>query len=393
MANHRRVLLIIESSRAYGRGCLSGIAAYIRAHEPWQVLHLERSLVEALPAVLRSWRGDGILARIETPQMVRAIRSMRLPTVDLRGAHELPGMAVLDTDSTACARLAVNHFLERGFRNLAYCGFPGLDFSDKRSQAFERCARSADCPPAIFERPEEPPSRLDTISRETHGETHIAEITAWLLALPRPVGVFACNDVRGRQVLQAASQADLQVPDEVSVLGVDNDIVVCDLSNPSLSSIEPDTHRIGYRGAEILDRMIAGEPAPRGPVLAPPVGIIPRRSTEAVAIDDEQIVRAIRFIREHACENIGVEDVVQAAMVSRATLERRFAQYLRRTPRCEIERVRLERVRRLLTETDYTLAHIAELTAFRSASHLATVFRRRTGATPGAYRDQARRAR
>jgi len=393
MAKRRRVLLVIESSRAYGRGCLSGIAAYVRAHEPWEILHLERSLRDELPSEVRRWRGDGILARIETPKTARAIRTMRFPTVDLRGAQDFPGMAVLDTDPAACASLAADHLLERGFSNLAFCGFPGLDFSDKRCQQFEACARAVAGPPAIFERRRKPSGRADTASREAYGETHVAELTPWLQSLPKPVGVFACNDVRGRQVLQAANLVGVHVPDEVSVVGVDNDMVICDLSHPSLSSIEPDTRRIGYTGAEILSRMIAGEPAPPKPVLVPPVGVVPRRSTEAVAIDDRQIVRAIRFIREHACESIGVEDVVREAGVSRATLERRFAQYLGRTPRSEIERVRLERVRRLLVETDYKLERIAELTAFRSASYLTTMFRARTGSTPGAYRQESRKLR
>lgn len=393
MLDHRRVLLIIETSRAYGRGCLAGVAAYTRAHEPWQILHMERSIRDDLPPEIKRWRGDGVLARIETANMARTVRAMKLPTVDLRGAWKLPEIAVLDTDHKACAQLAAEHFHERGFRHLAYCGFPDLEFSDRRCEHFIAASEAGGVTPHVYERPHKSAERVDTISHEAYGETHVAELVPWLKSLPRPLGLFACNDTRGRQVIQAANLAGLRVPDEIAVLGVDNDIVICDLSLPSLSSIEPDTRRLGYMGAEILDRMIDGESPPDEPVLLPPVGIIQRRSTEAVAIDDERIVRAIRFVREHACDGISVEDVAREAAVSRATLERRFSEYLARTPRREIERVRLERVRRLLIETDYTLAHIADLTAFRSASHLATIFRMRHGMTPGAFREDSRHKR
>ena len=383
-------MLIIETSRAYGRGCLTGIAAYIRAHGPWQVLHLERSIPDELPAEIDRWRGDGVLARIETPQLARKVRAMKLPTVDLRGTVQWPGLAALDTDHAECARLAAEHFHERGYHHLAFCGFPTLDFSDRRCEHFLACAQATGRKPLVYRPSKRTGKQEGTTGSERYGETHITELVPWLKKLPKPVGVFACNDVRGRQVLQAAGLAGLRVPDEVAVLGVDNDTVMCDLSNPPLSSIEPDTRRLGYLSAEILDRLIDGEDPPESPVLVPPTGIVHRRSTDAIAIDDERIVRAIGYIREHACSGISVEDVAKAGCVSRATLERRFAHYLGRTPRREIERVRLERVCRLLVETDYTLEHIAELTAFGTASHMASMFRSRFDQTPGLFREEAR---
>jgi LacI family transcriptional regulator len=381
----KRVILLVESSRAYGRGCLLGVAAYVRAHGNWKVLHLERRAAEAVPALLKRWRGDGMLARVESQRTARTLARLRLPTVDLRGRFCPPGGAVLVTDPAYCARLAVAHFLDRGFRHFAYCGYPRIDFSDERDACFREHLAAAGFEVSCYVPPRGPRSE-DTTAREARGELDERHIAAWLRGLPQPLAVFACNDARGRQVLAACQLAGLAVPEQVAVLGVDNDEVICELSDPPLSSIEPDTHRIGYEGAALLDRLMQGRRPAAKTISVPPLGIVSRRSSDAMAVDDAEVAAALHHIRAHASAGLRVPDVVSILSISRATLERRFQQVLGRSPAAEIERVRMDHARLLLAETDYKLRSIAALVGYASDAQFVTAFRRHTGTTPGHFR-------
>jgi LacI family transcriptional regulator len=381
----KRVALLIESSRAYGRACLSGVASYVRTHGTWTVLHLERGLTDEIPRAVRQWQSDGIITRISSARMAAVVGELGIPAVDLRGSYCPKDGAMLDTDHRMVARLAANHFLETGFRNLAYCGYPGLDFSDQRQGAFEAFLANQGYHVYSYQSRENEPLR-DVIQREVKGEFENESIAAWLQQLPRPVAVFACNDVRGRQVLEACSQCGLTVPEEVAVLGVDNDELICEFSSPPLSSIEPDAHRIGYEGAALLDRMIDGEPPPDQTILIPPIALHRRLSSEATATDDPEVAAAMRVIRDRACQGLNVDDVVRLVGISRSTLERRFRRVFGRSPALEIERVRMARAKLMLAGTTYKLAKIANMTGYKSAAQFATAFKRHEGKTPGNYR-------
>jgi LacI family transcriptional regulator, galactose operon repressor len=385
--------LVIESSRAYGRGCLLGIASYVRAHMNWQLLHLERGVTETLPASIKRWHGDGIIARIETDEVAKAVESLHLPTVDLRGIYRLPGGAVFDTDPSAAALLAADHLLERGYRNLAYCGFRDVVFSDKRGEALAKYLTERSISVSNFDlSPHSKRPVGGSLAQERYGEMHVEQLVPWLRELPKPVGIMACNDVRGRQIVAACELAGLKVPEEVAVIGVDNDEVICELSNPPLSSVVPDTFRIGYEGASMLDRiMSAGEVPPEETILIPPKGVQTRLSSDFLAIPDQELVSALTYIRQNACEGINVDDVINYCQISRSTLERRFIKYLGFGPKEQIQRTRLDRVKTLLRETDYDLFQIARLTGFRTTAHLVSAFKNRLGLTPGHYRLNARK--
>jgi LacI family transcriptional regulator len=384
----KRVLLVIESSRAYGRGCLLGIASYVRAHMNWQLLHLERSVTQALPASIKRWNGDGVIARLETDEVANAVKSLKLPTVDLRGIYRLPGGAIFDTDPTAAAVLAADHLLERGYRNLAYCGFRNVIFSDKRAEAFTSYLAERSITAANFDlSPYSRKGARGSSAQEQYGEIHVEQLIPWVRELPKPVGVMACNDVRGRQIVTACELAGLKVPEEVAVIGVDNDEVICELSNPPLSSVVPDTTRIGYEGARLLDRIMSqGESPPKETILITPKGVQTRLSTDFLAIPDEELVSALTYIRENGCEGINVDDVIDYCQISRSTLERRFIKYLGFGPKEQIQRTRLERVKTLLRDTDYDLFQIARLSGFRTTAHLVSAFKTRLGITPMSYR-------
>ncbi|TWU59171.1 Xylose operon regulatory protein [Rubripirellula tenax] len=387
----KQILLLVESSRAYGRGCLMGIASYIRAHGPWQVLHLERGLEERVPAFLHAQRFDGVIARIENETLAKSVAKLKIPTVDLRGVVVPANGVMFDTDPEACSELAFEHFRQRGFQRLAYCGYNGVLFSDQRRDAFLRLCEAQNLTPLVYDATVENEifkSKIKggIVQREAQAELPEPALVEWLRALVGPVGIFACNDVRGRQVLQAATLAGRRAPDEVAVLGVDDDEVICELANPPLSSIEPDTQRMGFEGAMALDRLMAGEPIQDRQILIPPRRISVRRSSDLLAIDDQEVAAAVHFIREHACEGISVKQVADAVAISRVTLERRFRAILNRSPREEIERVRIDQIRLMLTQTRYSLMQIATMTGYRSDAHLVTAFRRHEDCAPGEYR-------
>jgi LacI family transcriptional regulator len=386
MRRRPRVILLIESSRAYGRGCLQGIAAYMRVRGPWSCVHLERGLAEGVPAWMERLPADGVIARIENASLVRFLQHRRLPTVDLRGRFNIPGFATFDSDHDAIARLAVEHFLERGFRHIGFCGFAGLDFSDRRRDALILRLAERGLVPLIYEATDASHG-ASTVTLESAGSRHLRELAAWLKRLPKPVGILACNDNRGRQVLEACAAADLAVPEQVAVVGVDNDEVICDLSDPPLSSVQPDAIRIGFEGAAALDRMIRSRrPAPSRVRLVSPRQLVMRRSSDVLAVNDPVLSSALKIIQREACAGLNVERLLDQMTVSRATLERRFEHFLGRSPRDEILRLRLGRVRELLSDSEDTLAQIADATGFSSVAHLSVAFKHATLLPPGEFR-------
>jgi LacI family transcriptional regulator len=385
MGKRPHVALLIESSRGYGRGLLHGIAEYIRVHGPWSIYLQRHHLYDAPPAWLKDWRGDGIIARVENKRIAQAILDRCVPAVDLRGRIVTPGIPAILTDDEMGARMVAEHLLERGFRHFAYCGYVGTSYSDERSRVFCRVVQKAGFTCYTYEPPRHL-RRRNPEKTEEEGLIYEKDVAQWLLKLPKPVGLMACNDARGQQVLNACREVGIVVPDELAVVGVDNDVVVCELCDPPLSSLVPNTRKIGYEAAALLERMIAGEPPPEAPIFITPRGIVTRRSSDVLAIEDRDMATAVRFIREHACAGIKVEDVLARVPLSSSGLERLFKRVLGRTPKAEIIRVQLERVKQLLAETDLPLKDIAAKAGFSHIEYLCVVFKSKTGQTPGQYR-------
>jgi LacI family transcriptional regulator len=211
-------------------------------------------------------------------------------------------------------------------------------------------------------------------------------LPAWLRSLPTPVGIMACFDLRGRQLLAAAKLAELRVPDDVAVIGVDNDELLCDLADPPLTSVAPDTDATGYLAAELLDRMMAGQRVPETAHLLKPIGVIPRLSTDTLAVADPQLAAAVRYLRAHACEGINVEDVLRQIPMPRRTFETEFKRLFGHMPHDELVQTRLRRVKELLVQTDLPLHAIAAKSGFKHAEYLSVVFKKHTGQPPSEYR-------
>ncbi len=380
VVRRRQVALLIETSNDYARGLLQGIVHYIREHQPWSFHLMEQGRGDDPPPWLDRWKGDGIIARIETPRIARAVVRAGLPAVDVSAARLVPELPWVETDDAQISRLAAEHLLERGFKNFAYCGDARFNWSVWRESHFRAQIEAAHHRVHLF-RPKVASANLGA---------QVGELRRWLQALPKPIGIMACYDIRGQQVLDACRSAQLAVPGEVAVIGVDNDALLCELASPPLSSVIPNTHRTGYEAAALLDRLMTGKRVPAAPHLIVPLGVAARQSTDVLAVDDRDIARAVQFIREHACAGINVGDVLRAVPLSRRVLEQRFQRLLGRTPREEILHVRLNRVQQLLAETDLPLYLIAERTGFDHVEYLSVVFKRETGHTTSDFRAAAR---
>jgi LacI family transcriptional regulator len=378
------VALLVETSREYGRGLLRGIIRYEREHGPWSIFFQPRGLGDPIPDWLADWDGDGILLRVDNRKVAEAVIACGMPAVDLRGLLGLK-MPRVGIDNGAMVDLVFDHLRDRGFRHLAFCGLPrGLNhWMDFRGDCFAQRAKEAGLVCHMF--------RARRHGRSTGAwESEQEQIASWIAGLPRPLGLMACNDDRGLQVLDACRRAGVRVPDEVAVVGVDNDEFLCNLSRPPLTSVDVGVERAGYEAAALLDRLMRRKRVAQQQIYFPPIGVVVRQSTDVMAIDDRALVELVRYIREHACTGVRVNEVLKQSKLSSSTLLRRFKALLGRTPKQEILRVQLEEAKRLLASTDLPVSGIAERAGFGELKRLSTVFRARFGMSPGAFRRQAR---
>jgi LacI family transcriptional regulator len=368
---------LIETSNAYARGLLEGVMIYVRRHDPWSLYLPELRRGEVPSGWLGRWKGDGIVARIENSATARAVARTKLPIVDVSAARRLPGAPWVETDDDAIARMALDHLRERGFKQFAYCGDPRFNWSRWREEHFLRRVTAIGSSCEVFRR-----STTRSLQASADDPRHLL---AWVQRLPKPIGILACYDIQAQRLLDACRDADVAVPEEAAVLGVDDDQLLCDLCTPPLSSIVPDTQRAGYAAAELLDGLMRGERPAASELLVPPRGVTVRQSTDVLAIDDRDVATAVRFIREHACDGVNAEDVLRQVKLSRRIFEARFRKLLGRTPHEEILRIKIDRVKRLLAETDLTLEAVAARTGFRHVEYLSVAFKRLVGVPPSRY--------
>lgn len=377
MAGTPKVALLIESSNAYARGLMHGIVSYMREHRPWSIYLAEHSRGDLPPEWLTEWDGHGVIARVENERIARFLDRVKTPIVDVSAARRLPNLAWVETNDVEIARLAAEHLLERGFKSFGFCGDARFNWSNWRRDNFSEWVRARGYECSVFN---------DSFGPDGDDRSVLDQIARWLRRLPKPVGVMACYDYRGQQVLDACRRHRIQVPDEVAVIGVDNDELLCDLADPPLSSVVPNAQRAGYVAASLLDRMIGGATVPPQAHLIDPIGVATRQSTDVLAMEDRNIANAVRFIRAHACEGIRVRDVLKAVPQSRRRLEEQFRKLIGRTPQAEITRVQLNRAKLLLAETDLPLDAIAGKAGFEHAEYLSVVFKRVFGMPPSHYR-------
>lgn len=384
MQKIKRVAIAVNLHESYDRQIVASIARYAQERGHWS-LYAEDDPSARLPN-FSNWRGDGIIANLNNPQVARALAAAHIPVVGVGGAappDQLPPAQVyVATDNVAIGHMAADHLLERGFRRFAYYGIRNPHWPawpTWRGQAFQERIRQAGYPCSIYM------SRQHTAAR---WESLQAGLTRWLQTLETPVGLLACDDVRARHVLEACRRVGLRSPDDVAVLGVDNDELMCELALPPLSSILQGTSAIGYEAASHLDRLMSGWRGRPRWVVVSPVGVVTRRSTDVLAVEDPKVAEAMRYIREHVQQGLRVPDIANHVHLSRSSLDQHFLRVLGRTVHEEILRVQLARAQELITSTELPLKQVALRAGFSSVQYMTTAFRRELGHPPGQYRQR-----
>jgi LacI family transcriptional regulator len=377
-----RITLLVEPSTSYGRDLLRGIARYARTRANWyfQFEHAASShevLHYGVP------EADGVILRHVLPETVAELKKRGMAVVHVgaeRKTAELPGVTV---DDPAVGRVAAKYFIQRGYRRFAACGFPERLFSSERIAGYLAALAEKGIECQEHRQPSD-------VWAATPVPDRTALLVPWLKTLRGPLAVFCCNDEMGRHVVEACRLAEVRVPEDLAVLGVDNDEVLCELSNPPLSSVELGAERLGYRAATLMARLLYGKDAPAEIPRIAPVGVVTRRSTDHLPIEDPLINAALRFVWEHSAEGLQVRDLVRALKVSRRWIELRFQRVLGCSPASQIRNVQIEHAKKLLAESDLLMPVVAANAGFGDAKLLIAVFRREVGMTPTEYRDKYR---
>lgn len=373
------IALLVEPVRAYGRQILRGISDYAKVHGPW-LFYLPGDDFDQMPDPTE-WDGDGIIAQPhQNEKFIEQLKARGVPVVSLSGPPNNGYCPTVLANQHGVVEQAIQHFRERGFTKFGYCGDADVNpwsrigtlFMDKLAELGFEC------------------QQYDPAEEATERNQRLMHLARWLRSLPKPTALLAKSDSQAREVLDACRIECLQVPDEVAVLGVNNDDLICELANPPLSSVIHNARRIGYEAAALLDKMLNKQPIETMDISVDPMGVKSRQSTDLLAIEDGEVAKAVRYIRENASHGIRVQDVLGQVAVSRRALEMRFRNIVGRPPHEEIRRVQLQRVKDLLVTTDYKLERVAEMCGFSTAQYLAGLFHRETGMTPGTYRRQGR---
>lgn len=381
------VLLVFDPRLEESAAMLRGVVAYEQAHGSWNLFHDDEARAETEPCWLRHSDWDGVISRHTTLELATACADRGVPLVDLNDSPVFPGVSKIRPANECVGRLGAEHLLSAGFRNLGFSGFANECWALERARGFTEAVLRAGVQPVLNEA--NYPGRVDPVwSREQQ-----TELADWLRSLPQPAAVMACNDLRALQVLEAAQSIGLLVPDQLAVLGANNDTLRCELADPPLSSVSTNPVLAGRRAAEALEQLMGGGSTSSDELRIEPEGVIARRSTDVTAVSDPRVAVALRYIRAHACEGINVDQVLQAAAMSRAQIEKKFRQHLGRTPQAEIRRVQMARIRQLLTDTDLPLKYVAELAGFDYMEYMCAVFKRQHGMPPGAFRERQRQRR
>jgi LacI family transcriptional regulator len=378
-----RVALVIDVTAGFYADAVRGIATYARPNRPWVFRTLTPQRLDLRR--LRGWEPHGIIAAVHSQKMADDLLSLGRPAANI-GLASNTGMADIANDDIAIGTAAAEHLLSRGLSHFGYIGHSRRDVLDGRRQGFSRRLRRA-----RFRVDESYLPLHASRSRLSLAQDERA-IIEWLRSLPKPVGVMACNDGRGWEVMEACRQAGLRIPEDVALIGVDNVDPLCRLSFPPLSSVAVAAERIGYEAAVVLDKMMAGHCGPRRPVRIPPLGVVTRQSTDVVSVDDAQVAAALRFIRRNGNQPLRVSDVARAAASNRRTLERKFRDLLSSTIHDRIQEERVGRAKTLLSDTFLPMTEVAEQSGYRNQAALSVAFRRALSATPTGYRRKMRTA-
>ena len=365
----KKIVLLVETSREFGRQLIMGISRYSRIHGPWAFYKEPNDLKSTIPN-LTCWKPDGLIIRDSL--ITEELLKLKIPTIFAIHCSSYPeDLSAIKTDSISISKMASEHLIEKGLKNFAFCGFKDYNWSEERGLYFSRFNKEAGYDTHVYI----PPSCV----KNNEWENEQQYVSDWVNALPKPVGIFTCNDDRGQHILEVCKQSDLKVPEDVAVLGVDNDPLICDISDPPLSSIALNVESAGYKAAKLMDKMINDNKICNEQILVSPTYLVQRQSSDILAVNDTDVAQAIQFIMNNAKNKIFVEDVVRTTGISKRTLERKFRRTIHRSIYNEIQFVRIDLISKLLIETDLSISHITSLFDFTDMEHISRYFKREKG--------------
>ena len=382
--NKYRVALLIEESREIGRSLLRGVAQYSRIHGPW-IFYREVPFYDPLTLServqrIKEWRPDGIIMR-EQGQLDTALLELNIPIIysgHRRGIA--PGIPNILGDDRQIGTMAADYLVDKGFRHFGFCGFKNMWWSDDRGHFFAERLRAKGFDVEFYPHP--PGRKQPAWSEEPD---FMAE---WIKTLPKPCAIFACTDDRCRQLSEACKRAGIKVPEEVALLGADNDELVCEFASPPLSSIVLNAEKTGHDAAAVLHRMMQGETVGEITVPIPAPRVVTRQSTDIMAIDDPVVAQALNYIREHYRKGILVDEIAQEIGVSRRVLEIHFRKTMNRSIFEEVLRLRMDHACVLLTETNLSISQVAEALNYEEIKYFSRGFKKVIGISPLAYRKE-----
>ena len=388
-----KVIITADTSRVSGRRLIRGIAKYARLHGPWLFNRqpmfnqyqtgskISKSEVKTL-LQFKKFNPDGIIANnVNNKEQFDHILNVGVPMViigDYIPEETSSRYIRIYSDPEAIGKLAAEHLLDRGYKNYAFCGYDFINWSHARGNAFSKVLAENGFQTHYYVQPKSP--------RKRRWENEQYIMAKWLQSLPKPVGVMASNDDRAQQVIEACKIENLHVPEQVSVLGVDDDEFVCDLTEPPLSSVLLDNEKAGFEASRLLHNMMEFENIPNQEIIVTPTHIVTRESTEILAIDDPQVALAVRYIRQHCKGLIQVSDVVNVVALGRRTLEERFNKIIGRSIFNEITRCRINKISEALLESNKSISELALDFGYPDEAHISRYFRRTQGVTPLEYR-------
>ena len=382
----RKVILMLDSSRAADRGVIRGILDYSHLRGNWSFYRysplfrtppFSTGQSDSVLDRLKKLDADGIIGYLPAESnFLQVIVSTGFPTVVIPIVEPIEGVVNILQDE-AVGAAGAHHFLERGFVHFAYCG--ACDYwSDVRRNGFVGAIEKAGFSVHVYPGAGGPHTHDNEQERLGH----------WLKRLPKPAALMASNDERSAELVEACHLKGLKIPDQAAILGVDNDEMICQLSSPPLSSIELNSEKVGYEAAEALDCLIAQRKLSRDAIYFRPAGVVTRQSTDILAIEDAEVALAVRFIRNNACRDIHVGDVLANSTLSLRALQQRFCTVLGRGINQEIRKTRIRQFAEMLLKTNHTVQKIAYDMAFEDINHMSRLFRREMGMTPIEYRNR-----
>ena len=374
------VALLFNANKVYDREIISGIGAYLRSTRVEWDLFIEDDFRARLTS-LAQWHGDGIIADFDDPGVSEALAGTQLPVVAVGGSYEDPadypkGVPYVATDNFRLVKLAHDHLVEAGLPRLAMYSLPAAPsnrWAQEREKAFARLGSGA----SIYR---------GVQASVVEWNTAIEHLTEWIASLEKPVGIIAITDARARHLLQACTVAGIPVPEQVAIVGIDNDPLTHSLTRIGLSSVRQGTYEMGHAAAELLHRMLHGARLTGTRVVVPPAGLNAQDSSKHTRPFSAHVMKARYYIRQYGCQGIKNEQVAEYLGISRSTLEHYFRAELNSTVHAELLRHRLDVAQRLLRGTDLPTAKVAQRAGFTTLQYMYAVFKREVGITPATYR-------